>query len=86
MKFCGDTGGILGYYHFSMGQFVKIESMLNFCKEKDKSINLDIYRSYFQQSEVVKVDGAEMMMSDAKSQIEVYLTGRKHIPPPAVHY
>ena len=69
-----------------MGQFVKIESMLNFCKEKDKSINLDIYRSYFQQIEVVKVDGAEMMMSDAKSQIEVYLTGRKHIPPPAVHY
>ena len=69
-----------------MGQFVKIERTLNFRKEKDKSINLDIYRSNFQQIEVVKVDGAEMMMSDAKSQIEIYLTGRKHIPLPAVHY
>ena len=86
MEFCGDTGGILGYNHFSMGQFVKIERTLNSCLEKDKSINLDIYRSNFQQIEVVKVDGADMMMSDAKSQIEIYLTGRKHIPLPAVHY
>ena len=69
-----------------MGQFVKIERTLNFRKEKDKSINLDIYRSNFQQIEVVKVDGVDMMMSDAKSQIEIYLTGRKHIPPPTVHY